>query len=638
MNTPNSFAVPGFWPSSFSASDALTGTKEYGQLIAADANTLYWVEYQPEQGGRTAICRIRLEQKGTMGESVECLTPDNVSVRSRVHEYGGQSWCLLSDQLVYVDAADQQLWRQSLSDRSVQPLTQSPDCRYGAPVWDRSRNRLLAVQEVHSATDEPDQVVNRLVAIALDSGQVSVLHEGYDFYDQPVLGGSNQVAWISWDHPHQPWTETRLVTAEIDPSGDLQHVTVRVEDGQSLTQPQYDAQGQLHVITDISDWWQICRVEGAGDAVQLTPLSGQKNAEYAAAGWQLGQQSYQLVEGRWIAYCHRNGIGELHHFEDGQLQRLAAEYTAFRSVVVIGNSVFCVAYSAARNASLIRVDLSSSAVQVLEGGEQILPDADVSRSSHLTFNVGEEQSHALFYPPANQEVDAEDGLPPVLPPLVVFLHGGPTSAAYPMFNPKIQYWTQRGFAVADLNYRGSTGYGRRYRMKLAKAWGVADVEDCVALVEHLSTEGLVNPNHVFIRGGSAGGYTALAALAASNCFTAGASLYGVSDLKALCVSTHKFESRYLDWLIGDPVAHAERYRERSPVTQADQIHCPVIFFQGLLDKVVPPEQTDLMAEALATNGVTVDVHRYPDEYHGFRDPCVQQEVLEKELAFYRRWI
>nr|WP_228050856.1 prolyl oligopeptidase family serine peptidase [Pontibacterium sinense] len=273
-------------------------------------------------------------------------------------------------------------------------------------------------------------------------------------------------------------------------------------------------------------------------------------------------------------------------------------------------------------------------VEVITGGGKILSDADISAPQHLTFPVQSEDAHALFYPPANDAESTTDALPP----LVVFLHGGPTSAAYPTFSPKVQYWTQRGFAVADLNYRGSTGYGRDYRMKLGKQWGIVDVEDAVALVTYLTAQNAVNPQQVFIRGGSAGGYTALAALAASDCFAAGASLYGVSDLQALCVSTHKFESRYLDWLIGDPTLDHQTYVARSPVTNAAQIQCPVIFFQGLLDRVVPPEQTELMAQALRVNGVTVDVHRYADEYHGFRDPEVQQEVLELELAFYQRWL
>lgn len=634
MTLPTSSVQPGFWSSSFTAEQALAGMKEYGQLVAGPNHSLYWVEYQPENNGRTAICCWR--------DGKICnLTPEEITIRSRVHEYGGQSWCLMAQQLVFINGDDQQLWLQSLDDLSLHKLTDTPSCRYGAPVWDQSRNRLIAVQEEHLPGDNPVDVVNRLVAVDLSNGEVSVLHEGFDFYDQVSLSDtpvSGQIAWISWDHPHQPWTETQLVYSPIDEQGALSDPQVLINDGYALTQPQFDQQGRLHVISDHNNWWQIYRVIRQASGAELHPLEAQSDAEYAAASWQLGQCSYLLQDdqrkGGWVALSHRDGMGYLQQYREDTLQSLATEYSSFRSLTQSGNSLFCVASSTTCNAALIAIDLMSADVQVITGGGKILSDANISKPQHLTFPVQSEDAHALFYPPTNVAESATD----VLPPLVVFLHGGPTSAAYPTFSPKVQYWTQRGFAVADLNYRGSTGYGRDYRMKLGKQWGIADVEDAVALVSYLSGENQINPQQVFIRGGSAGGYTALAALAASDCFAAGASLYGVSDLQALCVSTHKFESRYLDWLIGDPKVDHQTYVARSPVTNAAQIQCPVIFFQGLMDRVVPPEQTELMAQALRANGVTVDVHRYADEYHGFRDPEVQQEVLELELAFYQRWL
>ncbi|WP_370298904.1 alpha/beta hydrolase family protein [Pontibacterium sp.] len=624
---PTSPHPPGLWPSSFTAEHALQGIKEYGQLQAAPNQQLFWVEYQPENDGHTVICSWQ-------GGVIKTVSPPHISVRSRVHEYGGQSWCLLDQSLVFVHGDDQQLWLQPF-DGEASRLTHTSECRYGAPVWDRPRNRLIAVQEEHPPGDIPADVINRLVSVSLEDGGIAVLHEGFDFYDQVALGADSEgglIAWISWEHPDQPWTETQLLFGRLDDQGQIDHVQALGHE-QALTQPQFDAQGRLHVVSDHNNWWQIYRVEQQPDRIDLALLPGQDEAEYAAASWQLGQSSYLLLDDGWVALSHRDGMGALQLHRDGRTERIATQYSNFRSLTMSGSTLYCVASSTTASPALIAVDLESGNVESLTGGQRPLPIDEIAEPQHLRFNVGNEYAYALFYPPTNSAEQSAQ-----LPPLVVFLHGGPTSAAYPIFNPKIQYWTQRGFAVADLNYRGSTGYGRDYRMKLRKQWGVADVEDAIALVEHLGEQELINPAQVFIRGGSAGGYTALAALAASACFTAGASLYGVSDLNALCVTTHKFESRYLDWLIGDAQYDGHVYQERSPVTNADQISSPVIFFQGLLDKVVPPEQTDLMVSALRANGVEVEVHRYADEYHGFRDPAVQQEVLELELAFYQRWL
>lgn len=614
---------PGFWDSEFSAAQAVAGLKEYGQLaVDKDGEHLYWVEYQPDQGGRNAICRCELAS----GE-IRCLTPEGLSVRSSVHEYGGLSWCLLDQQFAFVNAADQQLWLQPVQGGQPQQLTRLPEARFGHPIWDWSRNRLIAVQELHEDQASPADVVNRLVAVALDSGEVTVLHEGADFYDGPVLSpDSSQLAWICWMHPAQPWTVTTLYHASVDAAGVLSTIKTLGNGDEALTQPKYAYDGSLHVISDREEWWQIYRVEDD----ELHPLAGQQTADHCAAPWQLGQSSYLLTQKGWIAGVHRNGNGALQQWQGSELRDLSSGYSHFRSLCQVDQRLYCIASSPARLPAVVEVDTDALSVRVITGGGAMLSGDGLSVPQTISFPVMNEQAHALFYPPANATVSSCEQ-----PPLVVFLHGGPTSAAYPVFSPKVQYWTQRGFAVADLNYRGSTGFGRTYRMRLQTQWGVTDVEDAVALVEFLAEQGRINPQQVFIRGGSAGGFTALAALAASDCFTAGASLYGVTDLAALAVSTHKFESRYLDWLIGDPQAEQALYRERSPITVADKIHCPVIFFQGMQDRVVPPEQTEQMAKALKSNGNRVEVHRYADEYHGFRDPDVQQEVLEKELAFYR---
>ncbi|MGB0468544.1 MAG: prolyl oligopeptidase family serine peptidase [Pontibacterium sp.] len=625
---------PGFWPSDFSAADAVKGLKEYSQLMVSDDHVLYWVEYQPEQGGRNALCCVAPDASA-QALAPHCLTPEGFSVRSRVHEYGGLSWCLLDDALAFVNAEDQQLWLQALPEGKPYPLTHTPKSRYGAPCWDSRRQRLIVVQETHPSEGDINAVINQLVVVDLKSGALTVLHEGCDFYDGPVLcAKGEQIAWISWMHPEQPWTTTQLHYARLQPDGSLSDHQVIGDIDQSLTQPRFSAKGDLYVISDHQNWWQIYRC----DQQTLSPLAGQEKADYAAAPWQLGQSNYVLLSDGWLAGAHQNGSGFLQGksadgCSGGSDTRLLAEsYNFFRSLTLHQHQLYCVAGSEKQLPGILKIDLLTGQERLITGGQTLLAAEGIAAPEALQFPVGNEQAHAFFYPPTHAAQHCRSGQAPLL----IFLHGGPTSAAYPVLNPKIQYWTQRGFAVADLNYRGSTGYGRDYRMMLKHQWGITDVADAVAVVDFLVAQSRINPEQVFIRGGSAGGFTALAALATGDCFTAGASLYGVSNLSALGHSTHKFESRYLDWLIGDPEKDKAVYAQRSPVNQAGDINCPVIFFQGMLDKVVPPEQTDAMLDALVAKGIPVEVHRYNDEYHGFRHPVNQQQVLTLELAFYQR--
>lgn len=359
-------------------------------------------------------------------------------------------------------------------------------------------------------------------------------------------------------------------------------------------------------------------------------------ADHAPAPWQLGTVSHlPLAQGCWLLARLEEGWGRLVERDGAGRERcLAGEFSRFRQLAADDRHFYCIAAAPDRLPAVLAIERSSGAVQVLAGGERPLVEAELSRPRSIRFASGAgESAQAFFYPPRNAACAVPEH---ERPPLVLFLHGGPTSACYPVFDPRIPFWTQRGFAVADLNYRGSSGFGRACRLRLKGEWGRIEVEDAVALVRHLGEAGLIDPQRAFIRGASAGGYTALCALAGHDGFRGGASLYGVSDPLALRRATHKFEGDYLDWLIGDPVEDAERYRQRSPLHNAPRIRTPLIFFQGGRDAVVVPQQTEAMVAALRGRGIPVEYRFYPDERHGFRQAAHLADALERELGFYRR--
>jgi len=580
----------------FSASQAVAAGMDFAELQLG-ANGLFWNEYRPED----AACRIWHWRDGV----AECLTPNGFSVRSRVYEYGGGAFCLTPDGVVFVAEADQQLYRQTL-DGSPEALT-SGDCRYGDLHC--AFGQVLAVEEQH------DQ--HRLVAIDLADGARRVLAEGADFYAAPTLSPDGQgLAWIEWSRPHQPWTSTRLMVADGDFSAPRCVAGDQVEE--SVQQPRFDAEGRLYCLTDRGGFWQPWVETSDG----LKPLLAAQ-ADHAPAPWQLGGCTWFPVGDSFLASWSEGGFGRLTLGDEDY----TGDYSRFRHLALDAQNIYCIAASPISPSAVIAINRTSREVKVLAGGVAPLPAERISRPQTLRYPSGSGEAHGFFYPSMSGETK---------PPLVVFIHGGPTSACYPMLDPRIQYWTQRGFAVADLNYRGSSGYGREYRQALYLSWGEVDVEDACAVVAYLAEQGLIDGERAFIRGGSAGGYTTLCALAFKQIFRAGASLYGVSDPVALARATHKFEGDYLDWLIGDPEQDAERYAARTPLLHADNIRVPVIFFQGELDAVVVPQQTRDMVTALEKNGVPVEAHYYPDERHGFRRAANQAHALEQEWKFYRR--
>ncbi|MHC5130361.1 alpha/beta hydrolase family protein [Pseudomonas glycinis] len=580
----------------FSAAQAVAAGTDFAELQLG-AHGVLWNEYRPED----AACRIWHWRDGM----AKRLTPDGFSVRSRVYEYGGGAFCLTPDGVVFVNEADQQMYQQALDGEPV-ALT-STDCRYGDLQF--AAGRVLAVEE--------QQDRHRLVAIDLATGTRKVLAEGADFYASPTLSPDGQrLAWIEWSRPHQPWTSTRLMIAEGDFSAPRCIAGEQIEE--SIQQPRFDADGRLYCLTDRGGYWQPW-VE-TSDGLHALPSA---EADHAPAPWQLGGCTWLPVGDQFLASWSEDGFGRLALGDED----FSGDYSRFRHLAMDQQFIYCIAATPVSPSAVIAIDRVSHAVKILAGGVAPLPAERISRPQTLRYPSGSGEAHGFFYPAMSGEAK---------PPLVVFIHGGPTSACYPILDPRIQYWTQRGFAVADLNYRGSSGYGREYRQALHLRWGEVDVEDACAVVSYLADQGLIDGDRAFIRGGSAGGYTTLCALAFRQVFRAGASLYGVSDPVALARATHKFEGDYLDWLIGDPEGDAERYAARTPLLHADNIRVPVIFFQGELDAVVVPQQTRDMVAALEHNGIPVEAHYYPDERHGFRRAANQAHALEQEWTFYRR--
>lgn len=591
----------------FSAAQAVAAGTDFAELkVSADG--LFWNEFRPADGA----CRIW----HWLHYQARCLTPDGFSVRSRVYEYGGGSFCLGGDGLVFVNEKDQQVYTQPLDDLLPRALTQDASCRYGDVQW--HDGQVLAVEERHA-----EQVEHRLVALGNSSREV--LAEGADFYASPAVSADGQrLAWIEWDRPAQPWTVTRLMCRARDASGHWGPAQCVAAAEESLQQPRFDAQGRLYCLSDRKGFWQPWgEVDGQWQALPAA------SADHAAAPWQLGTCTWlPLSPQSYLASWFEDGFGQLGlRGEDGRMERFASAYTRFRSLTMDSEHLYAIAASPISPPAVIAIDRNNHEVRVLAGGAEVLPAGNISLPQPIHYNSDGEQAHGFFYPPAQSQGAA---------PLVVFIHGGPTSACYPVLDPRIQYWTQRGFAVADLNYRGSTGYGREYRQALHQRWGKSDVADACAVVEYLAAQGLVNKRKAFIRGGSAGGYTTLCALAFQDVFRAGASLYGVSDPVALARATHKFEGDYLDWLIGDPQRDVERYRQRTPLLHAERIKVPVIFFQGELDAVVVPEQTRSMLAALQANGIDAEGHFYAEERHGFRKAENLAHALEEEWKFYCR--
>lgn len=615
-------SIPGFWQSGLTAHQATSASRSYGQIQVDHLERVYWVEYRPDMSGRNILCREHSDHS-----SVEMLTPDVFSVQSKVHEYGGTSWCLLDDELVFVNGADQQLYLQSLSQPGrIRQLTFRPDSRFLEPTWDRRRNRLIAIEEVHRDSD----IENRLVSINLSDSSVESIAQGADFYTYPVLNSTgSQLAYICWSHPHQPWTKTSCHLVDLNDAGGPVETTEIVSGTESVSQPLFDTYDQLYVISDRGGWWNLYAWDV--DSQALMPVSIPE-VDMISAPWDAGLRHYGFIaELTGPQLCSVQITHEGCKLLLGS-QSLAAEFNYFSAVCVSGKRIVCVAGCATEQLSIVEIDSGSSEVRHICGGERPLLKEDCALPKPMTFGVGERMCYGYLYFTKNHRY--RESTEPAS--LLIFLHGGPTAASYPLLDIKKQYWTQRGFAVLDLNYRGSSNYGKAYRNALHRGWGLVEVEDIDTAVQDLIKKGCIDPNEIFIRGNSSGGLSALNAMIALDYFAAGSSLYGVTNPYYLNQVTHKFESYYLEWLIGEPESEKKRYLQRSPLINAEKVNCPVIFFQGEMDKVVLPEETRAMVKQLKRAHKEVEAYYFPDEAHGFRCSETAAFVLDKECSFYKK--
>ena len=613
----------GTWASRISSASLTEDAVSLDEVLI-DGDWTYWLEGRASEGGRNVICRIGLD--GPM----QSLTPAGISVRSRVHEYGGAPYTVAEGVIYFVEAKTQQLHRQ-LPDGSIEVLTDIAGRRYADLVFDATRQRLICVAEQHHSKEEPS---NFIVAIGLGAERTQeVLSEGHAFYASPRISPDGaRLAFCVWDHPDMPWESSQLMLADFQDDGRLgPMVLIAGGPNEAAIEPRFAAQGDLWFVSDRSGFWNLYRRH---DEELIHVLDD--DAEYSRAPWDFGIAQFGVLEtGQAVAIRDHQGKSSLVMVDGltGAATTLPLPYTELSQLRVSPHGATFLAASAIDATRLIRLDLVTGHLVTLQHSSALeFGPGAVSQPVAISYPTsGNAISHALYYAPCNP---AYQGPAEERAPLIVMSHGGPTSSTSSRLNAAIQFWTSRGFAVVDVNYRGSTGYGRAYRQALAGGWGITDVDDCVNAALYLVEQQLVDRQRMAIRGGSAGGYTTLCALAFRQEFAAGASYFGIGDLTALVRDTHKFESRYLDRLIG-PYPEAEAtYRERSPLMHLERFESPLLLLQGLEDKVVPPNQSETMYEALKARGVPVAYLKFEGEGHGFRRAENIRRSIEAELYFY----
>ncbi|HRW04860.1 MAG TPA: prolyl oligopeptidase family serine peptidase [Caldilineaceae bacterium] len=599
--------------------------------IQTDDAALYWIEGRPLEQGRYVIVRR------TADGVIQDVTPPGYNARTMVHEYGGGAYLVAADALYFSNFADQRLYRQSLTPAEIgtpTPITPEPprdrSLRYADGRLTADGQQIICVHERHEADGT---VINELVILPTDgSAPPKTIASGYDFYAAPRISpDGTKLTWLSWNHPLLPWDGTELWVADLAVDGTLsnhRHVAGSAEE--SICQPEWAPDGTLTFVSDRTDWWNLYQ-ERDGEIVALAPL----DAEFGRPHWTFGVPLYEFVPNGDIAAIYsQDGVDQLSMInrESKNLHTFNLTYTSLQTLSVQGDKLWLIGGSPTQGATLFQLDLGGKTTTVRESYTVDIEPTFFSTPEPIAFPTENNlTAHAIFYPPTTPlfTAPAEE-----TPPLIVICHGGPTGATKAQLSLSVQFWTTRGFGVVDVNYGGSSGYGRAYRQRLQGTWGITDVMDCINAARYLIAQGRVDGERVAIRGGSAGGYTTLRALTWQNFFAAGASLYGLAELETFVNDTHKFESRYLDYLIGPYPAEKALYAERSPVNRADQLETRVILLQGEEDKIVPPSQAEIMVEALAQKNVPYAYLLFPGEQHGFRQAKHITRAYEAELYFY----
>jgi dipeptidyl aminopeptidase/acylaminoacyl peptidase len=544
-----------------------------------------------------------------------------------VHEYGGMAYTLSESCIYFVNASDQRIYQQIIGAKKPTPITEAGP-RFADLILDSANNRLIAICEQHNKTSEPE---NYLVGVSLetDNPQLTPLARGADFYAYPRISPNGKnLCWIEWNHPNMPWDSTQLWQADIHNHCLENKQLIAGGDGhEAIFQPQWSPDSKLYYVSDRDNWWNIYSADKG--IILAMP------AEFATPLWQFGMSTYDFIDANTIGclwtqqgvwYCGYLDIAtaELNHVE--------CLYKCMQAAWCHGNSLFMVAGAPYIADEIVAVSQQGKVESIYSPSSLDIEQENLAIPESINFSTADNSSvQAFFYPPTSSRYCGNDK---ELPPVIAMCHGGPTGATDCSLNLKIQYWTNRGFAVVDINYRGSTGFGRDYRNALNGAWGIADIEDMQYVINYLTKQQKIDPERCIIRGSSAGGYTVLSALTFTDTFKTGASLYGIGNLESLVSDTHKFESRYLDKLVGAYPEKKEIYQQRSPINHIQRLNCPVIFLQGLEDKVVPPNQAELMVNSLKKQGIDVVYIKFPDEGHGFRKSENIVHAMESELTFY----
>jgi dipeptidyl aminopeptidase/acylaminoacyl peptidase len=615
----------GTWPSALSSDVVARGAGRHFGGVWLEPDRLRWLEYRADEGGRGVL----VEQDAAGRHDV---TPEGFNVRTRVHEYGGAAAWLHGGTAYCASFDDSRLYRFG----GGEPVTPEPERTHGLRYADGCVTpdgaTIYCVRETHGG-DEP---ANELVALPAAGGEARVVFSGTDFVSAPRLDPEGRrLAWLAWSHPRMPWDGTELWVAELDALGEARAVAGGPDE--AILQPEWDAAGVLHFSSDRTGWWNLYRLEG-GEPVQLTKLD---DAEIGAPAWVFGMRRYAFLGDRRIACVVTRGASDSLHLLDpatGDLEPVELEWTDYAAASLDADGVR-IAFAAASPRtprSLVVLDLETGVAEIVRrsfDGE--LAPGSISVPRAIEFATGDgAAAHAFYYPPASAEFEGPEG---EAPPLRVVCHGGPTAHSTPALSLGFQFFTQRGIGVVDVNHRGSSGFGRAYRRLLDGRWGQIDWRDCVAAARHLAETGDADPARTWVSGGSAGGYVVLCALVFDpTALAAGASYYGVADAEALARDTHKFESRYLDTLIGPYPERADLYRERSPINFVDRLERPLLLLQGLDDEVVPPSQAEAMVRVLERKGIPYAYLPFEGEGHGFRKLENIRRALEAELAFMAR--
>jgi len=626
-NSPK-IAPYGSWKSPINSDLIVEGSVGLGQPTF-DGEDIYWLELRPKEGGRNVIVK-----RSPSGVSVD-VTPMGFNARTKVHEYGGGEYMVNNATAYFSNFSDQRLYRQK-AQSTPEPLTAPGDVRYADGCLDQARSRIICVREDH--TTQNSEAVNSIVAVSLQASDDygSVLVEGNDFYSSPRLSpDGTQLAWLTWNHPNMPWDGCELWVGEFGEDGKLASTRwVAGGAAESIFQPEWSPDGVLYFSSDRSGWWNLERITPDGDIERVS----QAKAELGMAQWVFGMSSYSFASPDLIVCSHvEHGVSTLGTLDvhSGKLTPIDCPYTDIQYLRASNGKAVFRGGSPTDVASIVKLDLNTGQFEILRRSNELetYPQYfSVPRAIEFPTEGGL-IAHGFFYPPQNPDYRAPEN---EKPPLIVKSHGGPTAAASTALSLSIQYWTSRGFAVLDVNYGGSTGYGRQYRERLNKKWGIVDVDDCVNGARYLADRGEVDPNRLIITGGSAGGYTTLSALTFRKTFKAGASHFGISNLESMARDTHKYESQYLTGLLGPYPQRKDIYFDRSPINFPERLSCPVIFFQGLEDKVVPADQAETMVDAIRAKGIPVSYVAFGGEQHGFRQAKNIKRALDGELYFYSR--